>query len=78
MAIETIGSVSTSNFVQLMNGNVGDGIALGDSKAKVGLYGTVVAQQSAPSTVTNGASGTLLATAINALITILKNLGAAV
>ena len=78
MAQETIGSYKTSNWIQIINGGVGDGISLGMSTSKISFYdATAVTRQSIPSTVTTDTTTTTLVTAINALITIIKNLGLA-
>jgi ribosomal protein S11 len=53
-----------------------DGAILGASGGTVGFYGTTpVTQAAAITAVTNTATGTELATAINALRVALKNLG---
>lgn len=53
-----------------------DGAIVGKSGGTAGFFGTnPVAQQAAITAVTNTATGTELATAINALRTTLKNLG---
>lgn len=70
------GPASTQTPVQLFNGNAADGVALGVAGGKIGLYGeTPVVQASAITPVSNTATGTELATAINALITALQNVG---
>lgn len=53
-----------------------DGAVMGKSGGTAGFYGvTPVAQAAAITAVTNTASGTELATAINAIRVALKNLG---
>lgn len=53
-----------------------DGAIVGKAGGTAGFFGTTpVSQQAAITAVTNTASGTELATAINALRTALKNLG---
>jgi len=53
-----------------------DGAIVGKTGGTAGFFGTTpVSQQPAITAVTNTASGTELATAINALRTALKNLG---
>jgi hypothetical protein len=75
MAISIIGQHDVHNFQQLKESNNSDGISVGTSNALVGVYGKVVAQQSLPTTVTSDTSGASHATAINALIAVLKNFG---
>jgi hypothetical protein len=70
------GPASTISPVYLFNGNAADGVALGISGGKIGFYGeTPVVQASAITTVSDSATGTALATAINSIITALKNIG---
>lgn len=70
------GPASTVSPVYLFNGNAADGVALGISGGKIGFYGeTPVVQASAITTVSDTATGTALATAVNAIITALKNIG---
>ncbi len=70
------GPASTITPVYLFNGNAADGIALGVAGGEIGFYGeTPVVQASAITTVANDATGTALATAINAIITAIKNIG---
>ena len=53
-----------------------DGAIMGKSGGTAGFYGTApIAQAAAITAVTNTASGTELATAINAIRTALKNIG---
>ena len=53
-----------------------DGAIMGKSGGTAGFYGTApIVQAAAITAVTNTASGTELATAINALRTALKNIG---
>jgi hypothetical protein len=67
-------STQTSNF--LMNGSAADGVLLGIVGGEVGFYGeTPVVQASAISTITDSATGTAVATAVNSIITALKNIG---
>lgn len=70
------GPASTISPVYLFNGNAADGVALGAVGGKVGFYGeTPVVQAAAITTVSDTATGTALATAVNAIITALKNIG---
>jgi hypothetical protein len=70
------GPASTITPVYLFNGNAADGIALGVAGGEIGFYGeTPVVQASAITTVSDSATGTALATAVNAIITALKNIG---
>jgi hypothetical protein len=70
------GPASTVTPVYLFNGNAADGIALGLAGGEMGFYGkTPVVQASAITTVSDTATGTALATAVNAIITALKNIG---
>lgn len=70
------GPASTITPVYLFNGNAADGIALGVAGGEIGFYGeTPVVQASAITTVSDTATGTALATAVNAIITALKNIG---
>ena len=70
------GPASTVTPVYLFNGNAADGILLGISGGEIGFYGeTPVVQASAITTVSDTATGTALATAVNAIITALKNIG---
>lgn len=70
------GAASTQTTNYLFNGNASDGIALGISGGKVGFYGTTpVVQAAAITTIADNASGTAIATAVNAVITALKNVG---
>jgi hypothetical protein len=67
-------STQTSNF--LMNGSAADGVLLGIVGGEVGFYGeTPVVQAAAISTITDSATGTAVATAVNSIITALKNIG---
>jgi hypothetical protein len=67
-------STQTSNY--LFNGNASDGVALGVAGGEIGFYGeTPVVQASAISTIADTADGTAIATAVNAVITALKNIG---
>jgi hypothetical protein len=70
------GPASTITPVYLFNGNAADGIALGVAGGEIGFYGeTPVVQAAAITTVSDSATGTALATAVNAIITALKNIG---
>lgn len=71
------GPASTTTAHYLYDGDSTDGILLGGSASKlVGFHGaTPVAQASAITAITNSATGTEIATAVNALITVLKNKG---
>jgi hypothetical protein len=70
------GPASTQTPVYLLNGNAADGILLSIEGGKIGFYGeTPVVQASAITTVSDSATGTALATAVNAIITALKNVG---
>jgi len=70
------GPASTVTPVYLFNGNAADGIALGVAGGEIGFYGeTPVVQAAAITTVSDAATGTALATAVNAIITALKNIG---
>jgi hypothetical protein len=70
------GPASTVTPVYLFNGNAADGIALGVAGGEIGFYGeTPVVQAAAITTVSDSATGTAVATAVNAIITALKNIG---
>ncbi len=70
------GPASTVSPVYLFNGNAADGVALGVASGKVGFYGvTPVVKASAITTISDTATGTAIATAVNAVITALKNIG---
>lgn len=70
------GAASTQTTNYLFNGNASDGIALGISGGKVGFYGkTPVVQAAAISTIADDATGTAIATAVNSIVTALKNIG---
>ena len=70
------GPASTVTPVYLFNGNAADGIALGVAGGEIGFYGeTPVVQASAITTISDTATGTAIATAVNAVITALKNIG---
>jgi hypothetical protein len=70
------GPASTVTPVYLLNGNAADGILLGASGGEIGFYGeTPVVQASAITTIADTANGTVIATAVNAIITALKNIG---
>lgn len=65
----------TANY--LFNGDASNGVLLGGSATNlVGFHGaTPVAQASAITALGNSATGTEIATAVNAIITALKNKG---
>jgi hypothetical protein len=70
------GPASTVTPVYLFNGNAADGIALGLAGGEMGFYGkTPIVQPSAITTIADNANGTVIATAVNSVITALKNLG---
>ena len=71
------GPASTTTAHYLYNGDSTDGILLGGSAAKlVGFHGAApVAQAANIATIGNSATGTEIATAVNAIITALKNKG---
>jgi len=71
------GPASTTTAHYLYDGDSTDGILLGGSASKlVGFHGAnPVVQASAITTISNSATGTEIATAVNALITVLKNKG---
>jgi hypothetical protein len=67
-------STQTSNY--LFNGNASDGVALGVAGGEIGFYGeTPVVQAAAITTIADAATGTQIATAVNAIITALKDIG---
>jgi hypothetical protein len=65
----------TANY--LFNGDASNGVLLGGSATNlVGFHGaTPVAQAGAITALSNSATGTEIATAVNAIITALKNKG---
>jgi hypothetical protein len=70
------GPASTVSTVYLFNGNAADGIALGVAGGKIGFYGeTPVVQAAAITTIATNATGTAISTAVNDIITALKNIG---
>lgn len=71
------GPASTQTPVQLFNGDAADGIIIGGSASKlVGFHGVAATAQGATvATITNSASGTEIATAVNALIARLQAKG---
>ena len=70
------GPASTQTVNYLLNGNASDGALIGISTGKVGFYGkTPVVQAAAITTIADDADGTAIATAVNAVITALKNIG---
>jgi len=67
-------STQTSNY--LLNGSAADGVLIGIAGGEVGFYGeTPVVQASAITTISDTATGTAIATAVNSVITALKNIG---
>jgi len=67
-------STQTSNY--LLNGSAADGVLLGIAGGEVGFYGeTPVVQAAAITTISDSATGTAIATAVNNIITALKNIG---
>ena len=67
-------SATTSNY--LFDGNASGGVLLGTASGLIGFYGTTpVAQASAITTIADDANGTVIATAVNAIITALQNVG---
>lgn len=70
------GPASTQTTNYLFNGNASDGIALGVAGGEIGFYGeTPVVQAAAITTIADAATGTQIATAVNAIITALKDIG---
>lgn len=71
------GPASTQTSVQLFNGDAADGIVIGGSASKlVGFHGVAAtAQGNAITALGNSASGTEIATAVNAIITLLETKG---
>jgi hypothetical protein len=70
------GPASTVSELYLFNGNAVDGIALGIVGGKIGFYGeTPVVQAAAITTIATNATGTAISTAVNDIITALKNIG---
>jgi hypothetical protein len=71
------GPASTQTTVQLFNGDAADGIILGGSPSKlVGFHGAdATVQGTAITALGNSASGTEIATAVNAIITLLETKG---
>lgn len=71
------GPASTQTNIYLFNGDSTDGVQIVGSAAKLlGFHGaTPVAQATAITAISNSATGTEIATAVNALITALKNKG---
>jgi len=71
------GPASTVTTNYLFNGDSTDGVQIaGSATDKLGFYGvTPVIQASAITALGNTASGTEIATAVNAIITALENLG---
>jgi hypothetical protein len=71
------GPASTQTNIYLFNGDSTDGVQIVGSAAKLlGFHGaTPIAQAAAITAITTTASGTEIATAVNALITALKNKG---
>lgn len=70
------GAASTQTVNYLFNGNASDGVSLGLAGGKIGFYGeTPVVQANAITTIANNADGTAIATAVNAVIVALANVG---
>jgi hypothetical protein len=71
------GPASTQTPVQLFNGDAADGIVIGGSASKlVGFHGVAATVQgNAITNLGNSASGTEIATAVNAIITLLETKG---
>lgn len=70
------GPASTVTPHYLLDGGSTDGVKIGLPGEPVGLYGvTPVAQAAAITALSNTATGTEIATAVNAIITALKNVG---
>lgn len=71
------GPASTITTNYLLNGDSTDGVQIGGAATnKVGFYGaTPVVRAAAVTTIGNSATGTEIATAVNAIITALKNVG---
>lgn len=67
-------STQTDNF--LMNGNASDGVSLSIAGGKIGFYGeTPVVQAAAITALTAGPTTAEFVSAINSLITAVKNIG---
>ena len=71
------GPASTQTYHYLFNGDSTDGVQIvGSATNKLGFYGaTPVVRAGAVTTIADDASGTAIATAVNAIITALKNVG---
>jgi hypothetical protein len=71
------GPASTQTTVQLFNGDAADGIVLAGSASKLlGFHGVAAtAQGTAITALGNSATGTEIATAVNAIITLLETKG---
>jgi len=71
------GPASTVTPIYLFNGDASNGVLLGGSASNlVGFHGaTPVAQAATIAAISNSATGTEIATAVNAIITALKNKG---
>ena len=71
------GPASTQTPIYLFNGDSSNGVLLGGSATNlVGFHGaTPVVQAGAITAISNTATGTEIATAVNAIITALKNKG---
>ena len=71
------GPASTQTPVQLFNGDAADGIILAGSASKLlGFHGVAATVQgNAITNLGNSASGTEIATAVNAIITLLETKG---
>lgn len=70
------GPASSQTPIYLLNGGAADGSLVGAAGGKVGFYGTTpVVQANAITTISNSATGTEIATAVNAIIAALQNTG---
>ena len=71
------GPASTQTYHYLFNGDSTDGVQIvGSATNKLGFYGaTPVVQAAAITTIADDATGTAIATAVNKIITALKNVG---
>lgn len=70
------GPASTSSPHYLIDGDSTDGTAIAPNGGPVSFFGvTPVEQQDAITALGNTATGTEIATAVNALITVLENFG---
>lgn len=70
------GPASTQTPVYLLNGNAADGVLLSIEGGKIGFYGeTPVVQASAITALATTPTTAETVTAVNAIITALKNIG---